>query len=144
MALSLLFPTLNCLTVSLYGMHSSHKMDVRCYIIWSVNSCICHHVMCNSFTSLCILWWKKLEWLFFLILYKILYTCDKPTWISFFVTWQHQAITWINVNLSSKVFFVIHVRATSHKLLRNLISNLCLGFYTFTVIATSFSCKAQK
>ena len=39
--------------------------------------------------------------------------------------WQHQAITWTNVDLSSKLFSGIHLRAISPEVLMYLICNMC-------------------
>ena len=39
--------------------------------------------------------------------------------------WWHQAITWIDVDLSSKVFCGIHLRAISQEVLMNMIRNMC-------------------
>ena len=36
-------------------------------------------------------------------------------------TWQHQAITWTNVDFSSKVFCPIHLMVSSQDVLKNLI-----------------------
>ena len=47
-------------------------------------------------------------------------------WLTYWlVTWKHQAITWTNVDLSSKVFCGIHLRAISQDLV-NLIHNMSL------------------
>ena len=50
---------------------------------------------------------------------------------------QHwrQAITWTNVDLSSKVFYGIHQRATLQELLQNLVSNVFRD-YTFKITTT--------
>ena len=40
------------------------------------------------------------------------------------IAWWHQAITWTNVDLSSKVFSGIHMRAIL-EVLQNIIYNMC-------------------
>ena len=40
------------------------------------------------------------------------------------VAWWQQAIIWTNVDLSSKVFYGIHMRAILHEMLMNLICNM--------------------
>ena len=40
------------------------------------------------------------------------------------VVWRHQAITWTNVDLSSKMFCGIHLRVISPGVLTNLIRNM--------------------
>ena len=47
-------------------------------------------------------------------------------WAGSIVAWQYQAITWTNVDLWSKVFCGIHLRAFSQEVLMNLIHNMCL------------------
>ena len=42
-----------------------------------------------------------------------------------FVTFQHQAITWTNVDLSSKLFCGIHHRPIPQEVFMNLICNFC-------------------
>ena len=42
------------------------------------------------------------------------------------VTWRHQAITWTNVDLLSKLFCGLHLRAVSQDLLMNLIRHMFL------------------
>ena len=43
-------------------------------------------------------------------------------WLS---AWQHQAITWTNVDLWSEVFFGIHLWAMSQEVDMYLIHNMC-------------------
>ena len=43
----------------------------------------------------------------------------------YFSAWRHQVITWANVNLSSKVFCVIYLCATSQDALMLLIHSMC-------------------
>ena len=51
--------------------------------------------------------------------------------------WRRQAITWIDVDLSSKVFCGIHLRLISQEVVMNLICNLCLENHIFNMTATS-------
>ena len=41
--------------------------------------------------------------------------------------WCHQAITWTYVDLSSKIFCVIHLRSILQGMSMNLIHNMCSG-----------------
>ena len=52
-------------------------------------------------------------------------------------TWWHQAITWSNVDLPSKVSCGIHMRAISQGMFMNLIHNMCSEFALFKIIATT-------
>ena len=46
--------------------------------------------------------------------------------------WWHQAITWTNIVLSSKVFCGIHLRATLQEHVMTLIHNMCLAIIVLT------------
>ena len=52
-------------------------------------------------------------------------------------TWWHQAITWSNVDLPSKVSCGIHMRAISQGMFMNLIHNMCSEFALFKIITTT-------
>ena len=60
--------------------------------------------------------------------------CHMATYVWVNISWWHQAITWTSVDLYSKVFCGIHLRATSQKYLWQLISKTgcdMFGAYTF-------------
>ena len=54
--------------------------------------------------------------------------------------WQHQTITSTNIDLSSKVFYGIHLRAISEDLLMNLIHDMCSMFTLLKLLPMGHLC----
>ena len=57
---------------------------------------------------------------------------SESTLATQWMAWRHQAITWPNVKLSSKVFCCIHLRATSQNLHMNFICTICIWHQAIT------------
>ena len=86
----------------------------------------CHLLNANQLPDLTMIYYQLdakelMKLVKFYISFK--FSLKKMQWLA---AWQHQAIIWTNVELTSHVFCGIHLRAISQAVCMKLISNMCL------------------